>query len=100
MTGTEVNELKSISIEIEKAAKEIAKLRKSKRKYILTLKEKEASLDKQKDEAAKLIQEIDNSGIRQILTLKYIHLKSWDYISREMHYDRSTLQKRLKKFFN
>lgn len=100
MTGTELNELKYISIEIEKAAKEIAKLRKSKRKYILTLKEKEASLDKKKDEAAKLIQEIDNSGIRQILTLKYINLKSWDYISREMHYDRSTLQKRLKKFFN
>lgn len=100
MSENDLSELRTMALEIEKAAKEIAKLRKSKRKYILTLKEKEASLDKKKDEAAKLIQEIGNSGIRQILTLKYIHLKSWDYIAREMHYDRSTLQKRLKKFFN
>lgn len=100
MTDTELNELKSISIEIEKAAKEIAKLRKSKRKYVLTLKEKEESLNKQQNEALKLIQKVDKAGVREILILKYIHLRSWDYIAREMHFDRSTLQKRLKKFFN
>ena len=105
MTEKDLKELKLINLEIDRTATAISRLSNSKTnaelrcKYINILQEQEAILLQKKIEAEQFIKEIDNAEIRIILTLKFIDLKSWNYISRKLHYDRTTLLKKIKKFF-
>ena len=67
--------------------------------YARLLHSREDELIKKKLEAEQFIKDIDEAEIRLILTLRFIDLKSWNYISKKLHYDRSTLLKKIKKFF-
>lgn len=105
MREKDLKELKLINLEIDRTMTAISRLNNSKtnadlkNEYIKILQEQEANLLKKKIEAEQFIKEIDNAEIRIILTLKFIDLKSWNYISRKLHYDRTTLIKKIKKFF-
>ena len=66
--------------------------------YKKHLQENEDRLLERKAEIENLINKITDAEIRLIFKLKFIDLKSWNYIADTMHYDRTTVYKKYKKY--
>ena len=94
------NNIKYLKIEIERSERILKDLQhwKGSEEYASVLRESRAHLYKKKAEAETLINGITDDEIRLICKLKFIDLKSWNYIANKMHYDRTTVYKKYKKF--
>ena len=102
MTEKQLKEIKIINLEIrriESVLNSTPCLSELQKEYSKMLNIKKETLYKKKIETEQYISEIPDAEIRLILSLKYIDLRSWKYISKTLHYDRSTLSKKVKKFF-
>lgn len=102
MTEKDLKDIKIINLEIRRIESILATStgsRELQKEYIKLLEAKKDTLFKKKIEAEQSITGIADAEIRLILTLKFIDLRSWKYISKTLHYDRSTLSKKVKKFF-
>lgn len=97
MTEKDLKDIKFIKIEISRADKLIKELH-GKGAYAELLAESKERLLRQKAELESIIDEIDDAEIRLILKLKFVDLRSWNYIARAMYYDRSTVYKKYKRF--
>lgn len=106
MTEKDLNNIHFLKLEIQRIRKVLASLSPTgrnaelKKDYTEFLKRNEAELIRNKIELETLISKIDDAEIRLILKLKFVDFRSWNYVARTMHYDRSTVQKKYKKFIN
>lgn len=96
-------DLKSIAIlraEKSRAEKLIMNLKSTNnaKSYIKVLEKTKAEIIEKKAELEKFIHNVEDAEIRLIMKLKFIDGRSWTYIARTMHYDRTTLYKRYKRF--
>ena len=66
--------------------------------YAKVLSENKAELQARKAEIERIINEVQDAEIRLILKMKFVDQRSWNYISRMLHYDRSTVYKKYKRF--
>lgn len=100
MTENELKSIKFLRIEIERCEKILKELRRGQDEeaYANLLRDSRADLIRKKAEAESLINGIEDDEIRLICKLKFIDLKSWNYIANKMHYDRTTVYKKYKKF--
>jgi hypothetical protein len=100
MTEKDLNNIKFLRLEIARADKLIKEMSGTgqSKSYVDLLYKTKCDLLRNKIELESLIHEIDNAEIRLILKLKFIDLRSWNYIARTMHYDRTTVYKKYKKF--
>ena len=101
MTEKELQNLRFLRLEISRADKIIKQLGGTGlcgKVYADLLTETKDDLLRKKTELESIIHGIDDAEIRLILKLKFIDLRSWNYIARTMHYDRSTVYKKYKKF--
>jgi hypothetical protein len=100
MTGEELNNIKFIKIEIERCERILNDLRhwQGTEEYVNLLRETKTRLISKKAEAENLINGIEDDELRLICKLKFIDLRSWNYIANKMHYDRSTVYKKYRKF--
>lgn len=104
MSEKDLKSIKIIKLEIKRIEDVLYKLNSSrqnsslKEEYIKLLQEEQDNLFKKKIELEQFIRSIDDAEIRLILALKFIDLRSWNYISRQLHYDRSTVYLKFKKF--
>lgn len=100
MTEKDLKDIKFLRLEIARADKLIKELGGSlcSKVYADLLTETKEDLLRKKTEIESLIHGIDDAEIRLILKLKFVDLRSWNYIARAMHYDRSTVYKKYKKF--
>lgn len=46
------------------------------------------------------IEKVEDSEIRQIMRYRFLDLFSWSRIGEEMHYERTTISKKLRSFIN
>lgn len=101
MTEDTFKSIKFLKMEIERCEKNLKELRKGQAEeaYANLLRDSRADLIRKKAEAESLINGIEDDEIRLICKLKFIDLKSWNYIANRMHYDRTTVYKKYKKFF-
>ena len=92
--------IKFLKMEIERSEKILKELRRGQDDeiYESVLKEERAHLIRKKTEAESLINGIEDDEIRLICKLKFIDLRSWNYIANKLHYDRTTVYKKYKKF--
>ncbi len=106
LTEKDLNNIHFLKLEIQRIRKVLSSLSptgrnvEQKKDYIEFLKRNEAELIRNKTELETLISKIDDAEIRLILKLKFVDFRSWNYVARTMHYDRSTVQKKYKKFIN
>ena len=104
MSEKELKSIKIIKLEIKRIQDVLYQLNNSKQNsklkedYIKLLQEAQDNLLKKKIELEEYIRSIDDAEIRLILALRFIDLRSWNYISRQLHYDRSTVYLKFKKF--
>ena len=101
MTEKELKSIKFLKLEIKRTEREICSLVSGSRngtEYKELLTQTRERLYSQKCEIERLINDIDDAEIRLILKLKFVDLRSWNYIARTMNYDRSTVYKKYKKF--
>lgn len=101
MTESDLQSIKFLKLEIKRTDKALMDLiRGSKRgaEYKELLTQTREKLLRQKLEIEQAIDAIDDSEIRLILKLKFVDLRSWNYVARAMHYDRSTVYKKYKRF--
>ncbi len=101
MTEKDLNNIKFLKLEISRADKLIRELNgagHNAKTYAELLTATKDDLLQKKTEIESLIHGIDDAEIRLILKLKFVDLRSWNYIARTMHYDRSTVYKKYKKF--
>lgn len=100
MTEKDLNSIKFLRMEIERSERILNDLRhwKGSEEYARLLRETTADLLGKKVEAENLINGIEDDEIRLICKLKFVDLRSWNYIANKMHYDRSTVYKKYKKF--
>ena len=99
MTEKVFESIKFLKIEIERYDKILKEIRRGRdEEYAKLLMESRANLIKKKSEAENLINGIEDDEIRLICKLKFIDPKSWNYIADKMHYDRTTVYKKYKKF--
>lgn len=101
MTVNELKSIKFLKLEIkrtDKALKDLIHSGKSGKRYEELLLKTKDDLYSKKFEIETLINGIDDAEIRLILKLKFVDLRSWNYIAKVMHYDRSTVYKKYKKF--
>lgn len=103
MTEKQINEIKVLNLEIKRindVLRSIANERETSKKaeYLAMLESNKEKFYECKILAEKLIREIDDAEIRLIFSLKFIDLKSWNYIARYMHYDRTTVYKKYKNY--
>ena len=100
MTENDFKSIKFLNIEIERCERLLKDLRhwRSTEEYARVLTETRACLIAKRAEAENLINGIADDEIRLICKLKFIDLRSWNYISNKLHYDRSTVYKKYKKF--
>lgn len=101
MTESDLQSIKFLKLEIKRTDKALMDLiRGSKRgaEYKELLSQTKEKLLRQKLEIEQAIDAIDDSEIRLILKLKFVDLRSWNYVARAMHYDRSTVYKKYKRF--
>lgn len=96
MTEKELQNLRFLRLEISRADKLIKEH--NGKPYAEFLTKTKDDLLQKKTELEALIHGIDDAEIRLILKLKFVDLRSWNYIARAMHYDRSTVYKKYKKF--
>ena len=69
-----------------------------KKTYVELLAKNEVELFEKKIQIEKEIQSIQDAEIRLILKLKFVDLRSWNYVAKTMHYDRTTVYKKYKKY--
>ena len=101
MTDKELNSIRFLKLEIKRTDKALCQLlstSKSGAEYRELLAQTRDKLLQQKCAFEKEINEIDDAEIRLILKLKFVDMRSWNYVAREMNYDRSTVYKKYKKF--
>ena len=104
MTEKDLKSIKAINLEIIRIQKARQLLNcsngseKAKDDYKRLLQQNEDELLGKKVEIESLINGIDDAEIRLILKLKFVDLRSWNYIAKYTHYDRSTVYKKYKKF--
>lgn len=101
MTESDLKSIKFLKLEIkrtEKALTDLLRGSKSGAGYKELLSQTKEKLLRQKLEIEKTIDSINDSETRLILKLKFVDLRSWNYIAKTMHYDRSTVYKKYKKF--
>ncbi len=100
MTAKELKEIKFLKLEIQRVDRTIKELHGAdhERAYADLLNEEKADLLRKKCELESVINGIDDAEIRLILKLKFVDLRSWNYIARLMHYDRTTVYKKYKKY--
>jgi DNA invertase Pin-like site-specific DNA recombinase len=104
MTENELKSIKAINLEIARIGKVRRLLNcsngseKAKNEYKALLRANEDDLIGKKVELERIINGVENAEIRLILKLKFIDLRSWNYIAKTLHYDRSTVYKKYKRF--
>lgn len=101
MTEKDLQSIKFLKLEIkrnDKLLQEVSRAGGSGKTYAELLARTREELLRNKVEIETLIHSIDDAEIRLILKYKFIDLKSWNFIARQMHYDRSTIYKKYKKF--
>lgn len=101
MKASELKDIRFLKLEIartDKALKALAYSGKSGKAYAELLRQTQEELYNKKIEIETLIGEIPDTEIRLILKLKFVDLKSWNYVARIMNYDRTTVYKKYKKF--
>lgn len=101
MTESDLKSIKFLKLEIkrtDKALMDLIRGSKSGAEYKELLSQTREKLFRQKLEIEQVIDAIDDSEIRLILKLKFVDLRSWNYVARTMHYDRSTVYKKYKRF--
>ena len=100
MTENGLKSIKFLKIEIERYEKILKDLRhwQGTEEYARKIRESREILMGKKAEAESLINSIDDDEIRLICKLKFIDLRSWNYIANKLHYDRTTVYKKYKKF--
>lgn len=100
MTEQDLKNIKILNIEIARCEKILKDLQhwKESEEYARVLKESRAGLISKKAEAETLINGIMDDEIRLIFKMKFIDLRSWNYIANKMHYDRTTVYKKYKKY--
>lgn len=101
MTESDLKSIKFLKLEIkrtDKALMDLIRGSKSGAEYKELLTQTREKLLRQKLEIEQAIDAIDDSEIRLILKLKFVDLRSWNYVARAMHYDRSTVYKKYKRF--
>lgn len=106
MQEKDLKSIKIIDLEIKRIERVLNGLNNSKGsqglidEYTILLYSKENDLIAKKIALEKYIATIDDAEIRLILTLRFIDLKSWNYISKKLHYDRTTVYKKFKAFIS
>ena len=100
MTEKDLKDIKFLKMEIERSEKILKDLQhwKGSEEYARILRENRADLINKRIEAESLINGIENPEIRLIVKLKFVDLRSWNYIANKLHYDRTTVYKKYKKF--
>lgn len=101
MTDKDLKNIKFLKLEIkrtDRALCQIATESKSGAEYRELLTQTRDKLLRLKCDLEKAINEIDDAEIRLILKLKFVDLRSWNFVAREMNYDRTTVYKKYKKF--
>ncbi len=101
MTDRDLKSIKILKLEIERNEKLLKGLKctgQGAEAYAELLTKTKDDLLRKKTEIETLIHGIEDAEIRLILKLKFVDLRSWNYIARSMHYDRSTVYKKYKKF--
>ena len=100
MTENDLKSIKFLKMEIERNERILKDLKhwKCSEEYARTLRETQVNLISKKIEAENLINSITDDEIRLICKLKFVDLRSWNYIANKLHYDRSTVYKKYKKF--
>jgi hypothetical protein len=100
MTEKDFKSIKFLNMEIARCERVLKDLRhwRGAEEYAKVLTETKACLITKKAEAENLINGITDDEIRLICKLKFIDLRSWNYIADKMHYDRTTVYKKYKKF--
>ena len=106
MTEQDLKSIHFLKLEIDRIRKVLVSLSptgrnaQQKQDYAEFLRSNEAELISKKIELETQISKIDDAEIRLILKLKFVDFRSWNYIARTMHFDRSTVYKKYKKFIN
>ena len=87
-------------MEIERCERILNDLRhyKNTDEYARVLKETKNLLFYKKAVAEDFLNGVNDDEIRLILKMKFIDLRSWNYIANKLHYDRTTVYKKYKKF--
>lgn len=101
MSENELKNIKFLRLEIKRTEQEIHAISSGNMlgaAYKKLLTETRKKLYEQKSEMETMINSVDDSEMRLILKLKFVDLRSWNYIANIMHYDRSTVYKKYKKF--
>ena len=101
MSENELKNIKFLRLEIKRTEQEIHAISSGNMlgaAYKELLTETRKKLYEQKSEMETMINSVDDSEMRLILKLKFVDLRSWNYIANIMHYDRSTVYKKYKKF--
>ena len=100
MSETDLKNIKYLQMEIERCDRILKDLRhwKGTEAYAEVLRETKAGIIAKKAEAETLINGIIDDEIRLIFKLKFIDLRSWKYIANKLHYDRTTVYKKFKKY--
>ena len=100
MTEKVFKSIKFLKMEIERSERILKDLRywQGSEEYATLIRQNRAELLKKKAEAEILINGIEDDEIRLICKLKFIDLKNWNYIANKMHYDRTTIYKKYKRY--
>lgn len=100
MTEEDLKSIKFLQMEIERSERILKDICnwKDTEEYARVLREAKANLIRKKAEAESLINGIADDEIRLICKLKFIDLRSWNYIADKLHYDRTTVYKKYKKY--
>ena len=101
MSENELKNIKFLRLEIKRTEQEINAISSGNTlgaAYKELLTETRKKRYEQKSEMETMINSVDDSEMRLILKLKFVDLRSWNYIANIMHYDRSTVYKKYKKF--
>lgn len=100
MSEKELKNIKFLQMEIERCDRILKDLRhwKGSEEYAEVLRSTKLGAIEKKAEAETLINSIADDEIRIIFKMKFIDLRSWNYIANKLHYDRTTVYKKYKKY--
>ena len=101
MTEEQLRSVKNIKLEINRIENALISNKGNSiahQEYAELLQSRKEDLIKKKIEIEQYISTIKDAEIRLIISLKFIDLKSWGYIAKTLHYDRSTIYYKFKNF--
>jgi hypothetical protein len=100
MTEESFKSIKFLQMEIERCDRVLKDLRhwKGSEKYAEVLANTRSCLIEKKAVIEDIINGITDDEIRLIFKLKFIDLRSWNYIANKLHYDRTTVYKKYKRY--